>query len=357
MFDGISLGLSIIANLGVGVINVFEFIGQVAINNWSIIEPILIAVAIYFITLIIPALWDTITTLAAMAIGWMMVNWPIMLVIGSIALFIYIMMQCGVTAEQVVGFIGGCFGVLFAFIYNKIAFVWNGFASLAEFLANVFNHPLYSMQALFANIWNNIVSFVGSALDSIVGMVKKIPFLSDLIGDFSSSSLKIDIGPPPEDYWTAPKMEMKDYGNEFNYGYSKGAGLVSGIKDMFGGLGTVPNPNKMVANNDQINAWNAAQGPGTLAMAPDKNKLGKHAKGAHDHLKNIDDKMDVSNEHLQMLRDLAEQESIQNFTTLSPSVQITTGDIKEEADISKIISKIESYMEEELANSAEGLYA
>ncbi|RXM58385.1 hypothetical protein DP133_04140, partial [Clostridium tetani] len=75
------------------------------------------------------------------------------------------------------------------------------------------------------------------------------------------------------------------------------------------------------------------------------------------HLKNIDDKIDISNEHLEMLRDLAEQESIQNFTTLSPTVQITTGDIKEEADINKIIDKIESYMENELVNSAEGVYA
>ncbi|RXM58851.1 hypothetical protein DP133_02260, partial [Clostridium tetani] len=75
------------------------------------------------------------------------------------------------------------------------------------------------------------------------------------------------------------------------------------------------------------------------------------------HLKNIDDKIDISNEHLEMLRDLAEQESIQNFVTLTPTVQVTTGDIKEEADINKIIDKIESYMENELVNSAEGVYA
>ncbi|EKN35928.1 putative tail length tape measure protein, partial [Clostridium botulinum CFSAN001627] len=67
----------------------------------------------------------------------------------------------------------------------------------------------------------------------------------------------------------------------------------------------------------------------------------KGLKDANNHLKNIDDKIDISNEHLEMMRDLAEMESIQNFVTLTPTVQVTTGDIKEEADINKIISKIE----------------
>lgn len=73
-------------------------------------------------------------------------------------------------------------------------------------------------------------------------------------------------------------------------------------------------------------------------------------------LDNINDSIDISNEHLEMLRDLAEIESVQNFVTLTPTVEVTTGDIKEEADINTIISKIENYMRTELVNSAEGVY-
>ncbi|CAI3206344.1 hypothetical protein CNEO2_2050002 [Clostridium neonatale] len=58
-----------------------------------------------------------------------------------------------------------------------------------------------------------------------------------------------------------------------------------------------------------------------------------------------------------MLTDLASEKSISNFVTLTPTVQVTTGDIRQEADINKIISDIETYMEDELQNSAEGLYA
>ena len=111
--------------------------------------------------------------------------------------------------------------------------------------------------------------------------------------------------------------------------------------------------NKFNAGPDN---WNKAQGAGNIS-----NALGSNgSNGLNDvnnNLKSIDDKIDVSNEHLEMMRDLAEQESMKNFVTLTPTVQVTTGDIKEEADINKIISKIESYMATELVNSAEGVYA
>ncbi|MEW9093939.1 MAG: hypothetical protein AB2417_02555 [Clostridiaceae bacterium] len=342
-FDGVSLGLSVIINIMLGVAYVISFIGGVVKNNWSIIEPILIATIIYLAYILIPILWNAITTVAAMAVAWMMVNWPIMLVIGTMAIFIYILNACGVTAGQIIGFIGGIFGILFGFLYNGVATIWNTFASLAEFLANVFNHPLYSTKKLFFDIWNSIVKFVGGALDSIVGLIKKVPFLRDLVGDFSFvNTFSADAGKPPEDYWEAPKMEMKDYANEFKYGYGKGTNIANNIGNALGGLNDPLNKG-IQDQNSLLDDWNTNQKDG---FGSTDDKLGK-----------IKDSIDVSNEHLELMRDLAEQESIQNFVTLTPTVQVTTGDIKEEADINKIISKIENYMENELANSAEGVYA
>lgn len=122
-------------------------------------------------------------------------------------------------------------------------------------------------------------------------------------------------------------------------------------------------------NKDNLDFWNKLQGQGNLPMnniantinSPlgnnDNNQLNNNVAQSAKSLDNMDSKIDISNEHLEMLRDLAEQESIQNFVSLTPTVQITTGDVKEEADINKIISRIENYMETQLANSAEGLYA
>jgi hypothetical protein len=211
---------------------------------------------------------------------------------------------------------------------------------------------------LFANIWNSIVSFVGGALDYIIDKAKSIPFLKDLLGDFEIKNFKIDMPPPPDDYTIIPKMQMKDLGNEAQYGYNSLSKLPGKLNV---GIG--------INDTDILNNFNKNQGKGDLPMNSlgdsglSSNNLGNNsaltdnsAKCA-DSLKNMDNSIDISNEHLEMLRDLAEQDSIQNFVTLTPTVQITTGDIKEEADINKIISHIENYMENELANSAEGVYA
>ncbi|MEW8955613.1 hypothetical protein [Clostridium sp.] len=368
-FNSIGTGLSIITIIALGFINVISGIGVVVQNNWGIIQPILIAIIIYLAYILIPILWNAITTVAAMAIAWMMVNWPIMLVIGAIAIFIYILNSCGVTAEQIAGFIGGVFGVLFAFLGNLfvtgfnlvidiIALIYNKFAIFAEFLANVFVDPIGAIVRLFAGMADSVLGIlesIASAIDTIFGSNLADAVngwrdglqgaVDDLVGESKIKVERMDS--------SSLHMDRLNYGNEFKYGYKKGSGAITGIKDMF----KVPDIGKSLPNPD-LGAWNKTKGPGELSMGGGKSGgKGKGLNDANKHLKNIDDKIDVSNEHLEMMRDLAEAESIQNFVTLTPTVQVTTGDIKEEADINKIISKIESYMETELVNSAEGVYA
>ncbi|CAH1212289.1 hypothetical protein PAECIP111893_03515 [Paenibacillus plantiphilus] len=70
----------------------------------------------------------------------------------------------------------------------------------------------------------------------------------------------------------------------------------------------------------------------------------------------IDEKVDISSEDLQMMRDLAEMNSIQNFVTLTPTVQVTTGPITKEMDVSDMLVKIEQAMEREITSSAERAY-
>lgn len=344
-FDSISSGLAIIGQGVLFVLNIISWIGGFVQENWSIIEPILIATALYFSTILIPILWDTITTILAMGVAWLMINWPILLIIGLIALFIYILTQCGVTAEQILGFIGGIFGVTFAFIHNHIAYLWNKFASFAEFIANLFIDPVYAVKKLFYDMATNILGRIANIAKALTDLINMIPGVKvNLHSGLDNLISKIPVPKSDKNVVKIPRMKQLDYENEFKYGYSKGAGVANGIGNMF----STPDLSN-ISKKANLDEWNKAQGPGKLASEADKDKK--------KHLKSIDDKIDVSNEHLEMLRDLAEQESIQNFVTLTPTVQVTTGDIKEEADINKIINKIESYMENELVNSAEGVYA
>lgn len=68
--------------------------------------------------------------------------------------------------------------------------------------------------------------------------------------------------------------------------------------------------------------------------------------------------VNISDENLQYLKDFAEQEFINKFTTatLAPNVSITFGDIHETADADEVRGRIEQILEEEIAEVAEGAY-
>lgn len=69
-------------------------------------------------------------------------------------------------------------------------------------------------------------------------------------------------------------------------------------------------------------------------------------------------KVDMSNEDLKYLRDIAEREYINKFSTatLAPNVVYNFGDIHETADVEKLKGTLEMMMREEIAVAAEGVY-
>ena len=75
-----------------------------------------------------------------------------------------------------------------------------------------------------------------------------------------------------------------------------------------------------------------------------------------DEVKKIRDTVDISSEDLKVMRELAEMKSIQNFVTLTPTVNVRTGDIRNGYDIDTIVARIRTTLEEEIASSAQGVY-
>ncbi|MFD1991556.1 hypothetical protein ACFSGI_16435 [Paenibacillus nicotianae] len=71
---------------------------------------------------------------------------------------------------------------------------------------------------------------------------------------------------------------------------------------------------------------------------------------------NIEGTVDISSEDLKMMRDLAELQAIQNFVSLTPTVQVTTGDINSGADLDTIVGHIGRKLEEEFVSTAQGVY-
>lgn len=67
-------------------------------------------------------------------------------------------------------------------------------------------------------------------------------------------------------------------------------------------------------------------------------------------------KVDISNEDLKIMRNIAEMKKIQYFTTLTPTVNLKTGNINNSGDLDSIVTKLTTRLENEVASSAKGVY-
>lgn len=86
-------------------------------------------------------------------------------------------------------------------------------------------------------------------------------------------------------------------------------------------------------------------------QSPDINQVGKVNE-----VGKINQEVDISDEEIRMMRDLAEMRAIQNFVTLTPTVQVTTGPISKNVDVEEVVRQITTSMETEIGSSTQGLY-
>ena len=260
---------------------------------------------------------------------------------------------CGALASAG-AFIWNLFLGLLQLVFGVVEYWYNLFGAFANFFGNVFNDPIGSIIHLFGDLADNVLGVIekiANAIDSVFGSNLAAAVqgwrgtLSEMTdyaakefgnGEYEAKIKNLDINSALDELGVG--LDRISYKGAYNTGYNWGSnlGFSNPVYNVTKGLGT------------DLDNWNAMQGPGDLSNVNDK--------GANKKLSGISDKIDISNEHLEMLRDSAEEKSIQNFVQLSPSITFGDTHVKEEADINKIISKIETYMDEEIANSAEGVY-
>lgn len=363
MMNAITNAIYMAAAAASGLLNILTWIGDVIYNNWAIIEPILTVVASALLALIIQQLWQMVVAawamvppLLAQAASWLAINWPILAVGAAIGLLIYIFNQWGDVAAKVVGFIGGIIGTLVAFVYNQFVWLANGVLSVAEFFANVWRDPVYAVKKLFYDLVISSLKQLEKLAAGIENIINKIPGLqvnitsgiSNLLNKLEGArdSLKTEA-----DVVRLMRFEPMDYTEAFNIGrkwgetagnlvadkvqgaFDKIQNMAQGFGGGVGGADAMSDISKYLANIDKNGI----------------DKVGKVGK--------IEDKVDISSEDLKLMRELAEMKSIQNFVTLTPTVNVTTGDIRNDVDVDMIVRRIEESLEREIANSAQGVYS
>ncbi|MFD2613537.1 hypothetical protein [Paenibacillus gansuensis] len=368
-FKVLSAGLWVVSNLMYGAARAAMFFGDLFIEYWPIIAGVLGAIAYIYLPILIRQLYAMLVPIYQQVAAWAYLNWPILLVGAAIGGLVYWLLKMGVTAQEMVGVVTGAFYTLAAFIYNKVALLYNVFASFAEFLINVFIDPMYAIKKLFYDLSmtflshmytmskgaedfaGNFMTVVNKAINMILGGVNflinglnNVPGFGNLkpaklideknihavSGNIKAMMNRLEAPTTDKKVLHIARMQEMDLKGSFDNGYRAGAGIVNKVSKALDGF-------KLPGGD--------ATGKGDI---PNVGKVGEVGK--------IKDKVDISSEDLKIMRDLAEMKAIQNFVTLQPTTHVTTGPIYKEVDVDEVIQKIVSDVEQGIAASASGHY-
>ena len=264
-------------------------------------------------------------------------------IVGGLAIFTGAMNKAHGLTLSFAGMAGGClFTLIAAFqnaglgIANVFIGIWNWLESLGQNIFAVFYNAITGVQEW----WYNLLSTVLNVVAGICEALNKIPFISF---DYSGITAAADEYAQKAAKASNNKLEYADMGNAFDKGFNTFDYVNLG--DAFS-RGYEWGDNTW-GNNDSATDFN--YDPDDFIFDPDgsaDNPL--HAE--------VDNDVNIAEEDLQLLRDIAEARFVQNFVTLTPTVQVTGNTINEKTDIGTIVDEIEYRLTNEVAASAEGIY-
>lgn len=347
-------------------------------NNISIIGPAVLGLAVAFAVFQVAAHWTQIAA-AATAIYHGVVNFlsigfglltgntaaasaavftfnsallanPIVWVVMLIAVLIGAL-YAGVAAYNkftragvsATGIIGGAFATLGAHLINTFILpVQNAFAMVANFLGNVFNNPVAAVKVLIYDMCLTVVGYIANLARAIENLINKIPGVTvDITSGLDSFYAGLEQAQQKvkdESGWVeyVQKMDFIDYSDAASAGYKFGEGIADKISGAFSGTDSMEAFNMGTAW-DGIYANTGDTAENTAAMT---------------------DALNYAEEDLKYLRDIAEREAINRFTTAEINVDMggVTNNLAGEVDIDSVMDAMATSFAEQLAVSAEGVH-
>ena len=390
------------------LLNIFELVGTVGgfiADNWSVISPIIYgviaALAVYAAYLgivkgieiasaaataihsvamsakigVMAALTGQTMAATAAQMGYngalyaCPVVWIIVLIIALIAV---IMAVCSAIAKMTgiansgFGVITGGVNVVIQFFKNlgltvaNIALgIGNAIAALASNMMTAFHNAICSVQSWFYNLLSTALSVI----EGICSALNKLPFvefdysgISSAADDYAAKAS--EAGGNKEDYQSISDAFNEGFttfdafqdgwaSDAFNAGAAWGDGIADkvsnfSLSDVFGQT-DIPNVSDYTSGfNDAI----ANSGVGDSVGSIDDN-TGK-----------IKDSLEVSEEDLKYLRDIAEQEAINRFTTAEINVDMSgmQNTVNSGDDIDGFMTKLTDSVNEAVDNMTEGVH-
>lgn len=386
--DSALQAFSVIASVATVALGAVFGLGAAIVDNWSWIEPIIWGVVtvmgIYQGIVLALAIAEGIKTAAttaatfsenahaaalAMSTGATFsatvaqyglnaalyacpITWIVIAVIALIAVFyaaVAAVNHFAGTSLSATGIICGAFAVAGAFIINLILGVvnfvigigveiYNLIATFVNFFANVFNDPVGAIINLFAGMFDFILGIVqdaASLIDTVLGTD-----ISGAVAGFRNTVATKAEEIVGEQVEVMQKLDASDYQiQRIEYGdaWAAGNSFGKGIEDTVGGLfsGFSTDPSNM--------GGELSKGVGDIS-----DNTGSMAKS-----------LEVSGEELEYLRDIAERDAINRFTTAEVKIDMTgmTNKIDGGADLDGVIRELTDGFTEALVTAAEGVHA
>lgn len=288
--------------------------------------------------------------------------WIIILVIALVALFyaaVAAVNKFAGTSVSATGLICGAFMAALAFIGNIFIALWNLVVdvfvmiynlvgTVANFIGNVFNDPVGAVCRLFFDLADTVLSVLqalASAIDTIFGsnLAGSVQGWRDSLGGWVDSTF--GKGEEVMEKLNADDMKLGrfEYGAAFDMGYEFG----QGVEDTVGGL----------FDFSAMDSLGAADGLDAFNLGNTLDGIYGNTGDTAGNTAAMNDALDIAEEDLAYLRDIAEREAINRFTTAEIHVeQHNENHIASDMDIDGIMNAWTENFAEQLAVSAEGVH-
>lgn len=303
------------------------------------------------------AIWNVVQWALNGALYSCPIVWIIVLVLALVAaiyLIIDAIVKATGTTNTALGIIVGAFAAAAAFVYNifvalinlvidMFGLLWNYIGMFVNFFANVFTNPIESIIRLFtdfADIILGLLESLASAIDTIFGsdLSSAVRGWRNGLGDLVNKTYGEDNKVMEEFDSSKYHLGRWEYGDAWESGLQLGNNLANSIESF--------EPSSMLDKllgdalnqEDKYNGYDYNElldGNGNLPVSIEKDKTNKE--------------VNISDEDLKMLKDIATREYMLNYKHIVPNVSIQFGDVKETADVNEVKDALKKMMEEELA--------
>lgn len=390
--------MATLANILLNVFEVAASVGAFIGDNWSIIAPIIYGVIaalgaylaimgiVNAITAISAAIDATKAAADALAAGqtflWTVqqyglnaalaacpITWIIVLIIALIAIIFAV---CNAIAKMTgiansgFGVITGGVNVVIQFFKNlgltvaNIALgIGNAIAALASNMMTAFHNAICSVQSWFYNLLSTALSVI----EGICAALNKLPFVEF---DYSGISSAADDYAAKASEAAGNKEDYQSISDAFNEGFTTfdafqdgwasdafnaGAAWGDGVADKVSNFSL----SDVFGQTDIPNVGDYTSG---FNDAIANSGVGDSIGNIDDNTGKIKDSLDITEEDLKYLRDIAEQEAINRFTTAEINVDMSgmQNTVNSGDDIDGFMTKLTDSVNEAVDNMTEGVH-